>query len=109
MLIGTRLQLYGFYLLDTGESLARKIGLLRAFDLAKSLINNLQQLDATANIIKYSPSTYFRMATLAALFILGKQAFKTPLRLLRRASLEDNDLPGRTSRVTHGKVAKSPD
>lgn len=113
-MIGAGLQLYVFYLLDTGESLSRKIGLLRAFDLAKSLINNLQQLDATASIIKYSPSSYFRIATLAALFILrledsslaslldlegGKRAFNAALRILQRASLEDNDLPGRTSKI----------
>ncbi|KAJ5371523.1 uncharacterized protein N7496_007615 [Penicillium cataractarum] len=133
LLIGTGIQLYVFYLLDTGQSLARKIGLLGAFDFAKSLINKLQQLDATADIIKYSPFSYFRMATLAALFILrledssfvglvdvdgGKQAFNTALMLLRRASLEDNDLPGRTSKIlvelwsaqaAHGRVVKSLD
>lgn len=114
LLSGTGLQLYVFYLLDNSDSLARKMGLVRAFDLAKSLILKLQQLDSKTDLIKYCPVSYPRAATLAALFILrledsnfagvldeesAKRAFKAALSLLRRASLEDNDLPGRTSKI----------
>lgn len=66
LLIGAGLQLYVFYLLDTGEALARKVSLLWAFNLAKLLINQLQQLDIVYSIIKYSPSSYFRVTTLTA-------------------------------------------
>ncbi|KAJ5584785.1 uncharacterized protein N7459_004585 [Penicillium hispanicum] len=108
------LQLYVFYLLDSGETLSRKMGLVKAFELAKSLIGRLQQLDAETNFMKHCPASYFRATSLAALFILrledsnfsglldaegGKKAFNVALSLIRRTSLEDNDLPGRSSKI----------
>ncbi|KAJ5128155.1 hypothetical protein N7448_008934 [Penicillium atrosanguineum] len=114
ILSGIGLQLYVFYLLDLEDSLARKTGLLKAFETAKALIMKLYQLDTTSNLMKYSPASYYRVTSLAALFILrledsslvglldaegGKQSFNAALSLLRRTSLEDNDLPGRTSKI----------
>lgn len=114
MLSSIGLQLYVFYLLDSSRSLARKMALARAFDMATDLISKLQQLDTASNFMKHCPSSYFRATSLAALFILrledsnfagildgekGKQAFNAALSLLRRASLEDSDLPGRTFKI----------
>ena len=108
------LQLYVFYLLDSSRSLARRMALARAFDMAADLISKLQKLDTASDFMKHCPASYFRATSLAALFILrledsnfsgildgekGKQAFNTALSLLRRASLEDSDLPGRTFKI----------
>ena len=114
LLYATGLQLYVFYLLDPGESLTRKMGLLKAFDTSKALITKLQKIDIASDFMRYCPASYSRMISLAALFILrlerskfadtlgvdgGEQAFDTALSLLRRASSEENDLPDRTSRI----------
>lgn len=114
LLNGTGLQLYVFYLLHSEESVARKIGLLRAFDLAVGLISKLENLDGSSDLMKYCPGPHLRTTCLAALFILrllnsnysqlldvecGRHAFNTALGLLRRSSLEDNDLPARGSKI----------
>jgi hypothetical protein len=108
------LQLYGFHLLDPSDSIPRKMGLLRAYYMAITLITRIQQLDSNNNFMKYCPASYFRAASLSALFILklhdssyvtlldsegGSHAFTTALALIRRASLEDNDLPERISTI----------
>ncbi|KAJ5894890.1 hypothetical protein N7495_006581 [Penicillium taxi] len=82
--------------------------------MSKDLLNKLQQLDTTSNFMKHCPSEYFRTVFLAAVFILhladssfssildvegGKIAFNTALLLMRRTSLEDNDMPGRISKI----------
>lgn len=90
------------------------MGLVKAFDLANALITKLHQLDTRSDFMKHCPASYFRATSLAALFILrledssfvalldaesGKRAFNMALSLIRRTSLEDNDLPGRTSKI----------
>ncbi|KAJ6129286.1 hypothetical protein N7512_002066 [Penicillium capsulatum] len=114
LLANTGLQLYVFYLLDSSVSTGRKIGLVRAFEIATDLIKKLQELDDATSFMKYCPASFSRATTLAALFILrledssfvdildgekGKQAFNTALSLLRRTSMEENDLQGRTFKI----------
>lgn len=108
------LQIYVYYLLDNEYSLARNMGLVRAFDLSKAVIEKLQHIDQESHIIKYCPISYYRLITLAALFILrlcdsslanhldmdgGKRAFHSAMSFLRNVSVEDNDLPGKSSRI----------
>lgn len=114
MLYGTGLQLYVFYLLDPGQSLSRKMGLLKAFDTSKALVTKLQKLDTDSDFLRHCPASYARITALAALFLLrlerssfantlgvegGEQAFNAALTLLRRASSEENDLHDRTSKI----------
>lgn len=62
----------------------------------------------------YAPASYYRLTTLAATVILkilhssysryvdpdsGKRMFNAAISLVRRASVEDNDLPGRSSKI----------
>jgi hypothetical protein len=100
--------------LETTASDTRKRGLLRAFDIAVKVVSKLQELDRGSNLMMYAPATYRRIASLAAMIILkiyhskyatfvdtegGKRAFNIALALNRRSSVEDNDLPGRTSKI----------
>lgn len=114
LLYATGLQLYVFYLLDPGESLNRKMGLVKAFDTSKALVTRLQEMDTASDFMRHCPASYSRMTSLAALFLLrlersnfadtlgvggGEQSFNAALSLMRRASSEENDLSDRTSKI----------
>ncbi|EAU31042.1 predicted protein [Aspergillus terreus NIH2624] len=114
LLHGAGLQLYVYYLLDNGQSDLRKKGLVRAYNLATELITTFTTLASAHELPEHGPVSYFRVLCLAAMFILrlcysnlsgsldidsGKSAFSSAICLTRRISLEDNDLPGRMSRI----------
>ncbi|KAL1968443.1 hypothetical protein VTN77DRAFT_1972 [Rasamsonia byssochlamydoides] len=113
LLDGAGLQLYVFHFLETGSE-ARRKGLLRAYHTAMALISKVRDADATSNLMAYAPASYYRLTTLAATVILkilhssysryvdadsGKRIFNAAISLVRRASVEDNDLPGRSSKI----------
>ncbi|KAL1983717.1 hypothetical protein VTN96DRAFT_9973 [Rasamsonia emersonii] len=113
LLDGAGLQLYVFHFLETGSEVRRK-GLLRAYNTALALISKVREADATSNLMIYAPASYYRLTTLAATVILkilhssysryvdpesGKRMFNAAISLVRRASVEDNDLPGRSSKI----------
>ncbi|KAG2421738.1 hypothetical protein HFD88_005714 [Aspergillus terreus] len=114
LLHGAGLQLYVYYLLDNGQSDLREKGLVRAYNLATELITTFTTLASAYELPEHGPVSYFRALCLAAMFILrlcysnmsgsldidsGKGAFSSAICLTRRISLEDNDLPGRMSRI----------
>ncbi|KKK20508.1 hypothetical protein ARAM_001107 [Aspergillus rambellii] len=114
LLHGAGLQLYVFYLLNSSGSDARKQGLLRAFHTACEVILKLNHLEVSSEAMKYGPVSYFRIISLAAMFIMklsysnlgafvniesGKCAFNAAISLTRRISIEDNDLPGRMTKI----------
>ncbi|KAL5365339.1 hypothetical protein BJX96DRAFT_181543 [Aspergillus floccosus] len=114
LLHGTGLQLYVYFLLDNSQSDLRKKALLRAFNLATELITKLTTLASAYELPEHGPMSYFRVLCLAAMFILklwystlnefldidsGKRAFNSTICLTRRISIEDNDLPGRMSKI----------
>ncbi|KAL4894254.1 hypothetical protein BDV59DRAFT_176132 [Aspergillus ambiguus] len=114
LLSGAGLQLYVFYLLENNESDARRKALFRAFSTATDLIFQLKRLASSSELPEHGPVTYFRVISLAAMFILklfysnlgvfldidsGKRAYNFAIYLTRRISIEDNDLPGRMSKI----------
>jgi len=114
LLDGVGLQLYIFYLREPNDSNVRKKGLLRAFSLAKLVLSKLDELNTASNLVGYAPAIYYQLALLAGMTILkmshssyskyidaegGKRAFNIAVSLLRQTSLEDSDLPGRSSKI----------
>lgn len=78
------------------------------------MIAKLRDLDSINGTVEFGPFTMFRSLALAASFILkighsnharyidfkeGKHMFHTATQLMRRVSMEDNDLPGRMSKI----------
>lgn len=105
--------MYVFFLLEPSGSDVRRRALLRAFNTATTLISKVRDLESKGTI-EYGPVVIFRSLALAASFILkvgfssyaqyldfenGKHLFSTATQLMRRISTEDNDLPGRMSKI----------
>ena len=104
------LQLYTYYFFcDTGSH-ARKEGLLKCYNTSLDLISKASEADKQSNFMIYSPNYYCQSLTSAASVVLkilyssygkcihsdgGKRAFNAVLSLLRRSSIENNDLSGR--------------
>lgn len=114
MLDGSGLHLYVFFLLEPSGSDVRRRALFRAYNTATTLIAKFRDLDTTHGTMEYGPFVIFRNLALAASFILkighssyaqyldfeaGKHLFYTATQLMRRVSMEDNDLPGRMSKI----------
>ena len=114
LLLSSGLQLRSFYFIASLPVDYRRNGLLKAFTTAIQLITAVDTAHGTFKLLDYSPFFIPRILTIAATILLkvvnssysmlvdqaaGKQAFNCCLRLLRRASVEDNDLPGKASRV----------
>lgn len=114
LLNGIGLQLYVFFLLENSESDMRKRGLLRAYSIAIESISKLNHLESISGAMALGSVCYFWIISIAAMFILklsysnlspfldlenGKRSFNSAIMLTRRISIEDNDLPGRTSNI----------
>lgn len=114
LLNGVGLQLYVFFLLESSESDMRKRGLLHAYSIAIESISTANHLESLSGAMAVGTVYYFRVISIAAMFILklsysnlspfldlenGKRAFNSAIMLTRRISIEDNDLPGRTSTI----------
>jgi transcriptional regulatory protein LEU3 len=108
------LHLRVFYFLETSASDIRRRGLLKAYNTALALILKVQDADTTSNLMAYAPDNFYRVLSLAAIVLLkiinssywkyvdlnnGKHAFNSALSLIRRSSVEDNDLPARSSKI----------
>jgi hypothetical protein len=93
---------------------ARKTALLRGYSLATGLIRRVSNLGVKSDFIQYAPQVQFQILSLAAMFILklgfssyssfidveeGKHMFHIAAQMIRQASLEDNDLQGRMSKI----------
>ncbi|MCJ1390034.1 hypothetical protein MMC18_002892 [Xylographa bjoerkii] len=114
LLLSCGLQLRSFYFIATLPAEFRKSGLLKAFATTMNLITAVDIADSKFKLLDHCPFFIPRILTIAATVLLkiinssysvsvdhasGKQAFNSCLRFLRRASVEDNDLPGKGSRV----------
>jgi transcriptional regulatory protein LEU3 len=87
---------------------------LKAYNTAQALILKAHDADATSNLMIYAPAYFYRVLSLAAIVLLkiinssyseyvelnsGKRAFNSALSLIHRSSVEDGDLPGRSSKI----------
>lgn len=108
------LQLYIYYFFfDTGSNV-RKEGLLKCYNTSLDLITMTSEEDKQSAFAIHCPNYHCQALTSAALVVLkilhssygkclhsdrGKRAFNTVLSLLRRSSLQNNDLWGRGSMI----------
>jgi len=114
LLDGVGLELRIFYFPEICSAEIRRKGLLRAYNLSQALISKIQEADQKTNLMSYSPTSFYRLTTISALVILkiikssysnfvdaesGKSAFNSAISLIRQSSVEDNDLPGRASKI----------
>jgi transcriptional regulatory protein LEU3 len=92
----------------------RKQGLLKAYAAAVTLITNAADADEKWNFILFASSGFTQVIVVAAMALMkvvnssfsryidiedGKHAFNTAISLIRKSSVEDNDLPGRVSKI----------
>jgi transcriptional regulatory protein LEU3 len=92
----------------------RKQGLLKAYAAAMILIAKVADADEKWNITQFAPSGFIQILTIAAMILMkivnssyasyidteeGKRAFNTAASLLRKSSVEDNDLQGRVNKI----------
>jgi hypothetical protein len=114
MLTYAALQLRIFYFFERSKSDLRRGGLLRAFATSMAVISMLDRAKENYNVMHYAPSHFGRIIIVASVVILkvlhssysqfvdfeaGKRAFNLTLSLLRNASIENNDLHGRSSKI----------
>jgi hypothetical protein len=114
-LLSAVFQFRGYWLLEPEETACRRAGVIRAYDNAIELATEIQSGDSSGSPFKLSPWAVYMTCLAAAVFIskvvhssyqsyidveAGKRAFNTCLAILRQCSVEDNDLPGRGSRLT---------
>jgi hypothetical protein len=108
------LQLRVYYFFESTVSETRKQGLLRAYTTALNLISKVADADTKGDFIRYAPNVFCLTLNTSGMLIMkiinssyskyvdiegGKLAFNKVLALLRRASLEDNDVRGRGGKI----------
>jgi hypothetical protein len=108
------MQLSTYYFFDSSAPEIRKQGLLRAYTAALNLISNIAEEDVKNDFIKYVPNVFCLLLNTAGMLVIkivgssyaryvdiegGKRSFNTVLGLLRRATLEDNDIWGRGGKI----------
>lgn len=92
----------------------RKQGLLKAYAAAVTLISKAADADEKWNFTLFASSGFTQVIVIAAMVLMkivnssfsgyvdnedGKHAFNTAISLVRKSSVEDNDLPGRVSKI----------
>jgi hypothetical protein len=101
-------------MLEPEESTHRRGGVIRAYDNAVDLASEIEASDKKGHLSNLAPWSTYMMCFAGALFIskvvhsayrpfidtdAGKRAFNICHHILRQCSVEDNDLPGRSSRL----------
>lgn len=87
---------------------------MRAYATALEFISMLSEEDRKSNFVNYMPNIFHIMLNTAGMLVMkivkssysryvdidgGKRLFSVTIRLLRKATLEDNDLRGRGSKI----------
>lgn len=114
MFLHAALQLRSYYLLERTPHTSLKEGILKAYRAALSLISKCQQAEMESRLLTCGPSLFEKALCVACTFSLkvlrsgysklvdeieGRKTFNLGLSLMRRCSIEDNDLPGRFSKI----------
>ena len=107
-------QLRTYYLFETSSSDFCQEALIKAYATSLALISKVDTADANSDFTKYAPSYFSHILGMAAVLVMkmvsssysqyvdvegGRRAFNTVLSLLRKCSVEDNDLKGRMSKI----------
>jgi hypothetical protein len=108
------LQLRTYYFFMSPGTDVRKQGLLKAYAASINLVSKSIEADTKWNFVKFAPNGFVQMLTIAAMVLMkiinssyaayidtegGKRAFNTVISMLRKSSVEDNDLQGRVSKI----------
>jgi hypothetical protein len=108
------MQLRTYYFFEPSASEMRKQGLLRAYSAALNFISKVVDEDTKSNFVKYMPNVFCQILNTAGMLLMkiinssysryvdiesGKRSFNVILDLLRRATLEDNDIRGRGGKI----------
>ena len=110
----TRLQLRLFHFFDVASHNQRKLGLLKIFTTASTLIETIVAEDSNSKFLLYSPPYIYRMLTIAAVVLLKtiesnyscnvdastvKRNINAVIMILRQYCLDDSDTYGRSSKI----------
>ncbi|KIW26153.1 uncharacterized protein PV07_09273 [Cladophialophora immunda] len=111
-----KLYLHLFHFFDSCLSEARQAGILRAYNIATSFISTMVAADTASDVLAYTPVYLIQSLSTAAQVIFkvlnssyhrfvdgdaGSMSFHTATVILRRSSLESNDIGDRAaSRLT---------
>ena len=109
-----QLQLQVFYFFEGIHAQKRREGLLKCYETASTLIETILLAEADQNSVVYAPYQMYRLVLVAGIvlmrvlnssysnlvdFQVGRRNFNTSIRILRQCSLQDNDNPGRGSKI----------
>lgn len=107
-------QLRTYYFFMSPGTDVRRQGLLKTYAAAVTLISKVADADEKWNFVQFAPSGCIQLLTVAAMVLMkivnssyasyidteeGKRAFNTASSLLRKSSVEDNDLQGRVNKI----------
>lgn len=107
-------QFRGYWLLEPQESPDRREGIIRAYQSVLDLIAEIEAADKNDLPLKYSSWAIYMTCVAGAIYISkvvhssyrqyldvdgGKHAFNICLFVLRQSSVDDNDIPGRSSKL----------
>jgi hypothetical protein len=108
----TRLQLQSYYFFDLSDINCRQLGLIRTYNTAVAYLERLLDEDRSVNLLLYCPYELLRTFWLAMSVIsdilrsplaskvdhkAGPRLFHAGIAGARKASVENNDIPGRLS------------
>ncbi|KAJ9606299.1 hypothetical protein H2200_009260 [Cladophialophora chaetospira] len=112
--LSSRFQLHAYWLFVEEETPPRREGIIKAFNTAIQLVNEISRGDMDGNPAKYLRFSAVRTCATAAIFMSriihssyrqyvdvdqGTYAFNTALSIFRQCSVEDNDMNGRKTKV----------
>jgi hypothetical protein len=114
LLTMSSLQLRTYYFFVSSDHDIRRQGLLKAYTTSLSLIAKAAKANDTFDFLKYAPNGYSQFLVLAAILVMkiihssyskyidireGKRVFDAIIVSFRKASIEDNDIRGRVSKI----------
>ncbi|KAJ9630069.1 hypothetical protein H2204_008724 [Knufia peltigerae] len=114
MFLYASLQLRCYYFLESYARASSREGILKAYRSAVDVIWRCHKRDTDTQLFRRGPVIFRNALSIASVFVLktlrssnsqlvdaeeGRRAFNVSLSLLRKCSIEDNDLPGRFSKI----------
>ncbi|EXJ75025.1 uncharacterized protein A1O5_01721 [Cladophialophora psammophila CBS 110553] len=113
-LLAARFQLRAYWLFHDEESAARRNGVIKAYEDATNLVSGFAVRHRTDSPFKYLPFARYQLCFTIGVFVSkvssssyrpfldvekGKRALDICVSFCKQCSVEDNDLPGRTTKI----------
>jgi len=108
------LQLRTYYFFEAATSEIRKRGIIDAYATSMAYVNRLDHASNGTNFLEIAPNHFPQALALAGIIIMkiinssydryvdatsGTRAFNRTISMLRKCSIEDNDLRGRGTKI----------